>query len=178
VARALLRGTGGEWFAVRVRRAVLAPLVSALTLAPAAGCIVPTQLEAQRSATTPGPVITDGKPVDFQTVFFTPPAATTAWTFGVTAVDENLDATLEAHLYIQKQAQLFGLGSSILTARAADLTTRDGEFFQQAYCVTAATTGENLFYVYVADTPFPPSDDPTQLRAGHFDFKYWVVKCP
>lgn len=148
----------------------------------AIGCVVPTPLEQEGDPpANHSPVIVSGEP-DFASGPYTPFHADDVWNFEVTADDPDVDDTLEARLYRLDGARLLPVPSPIfLTAPDADhLTRRSGQFFGTAYCEFsgAMPQQEYLFYVYVSDLPFPASGSPGELRDGHYDYKYWVVRCP
>lgn len=148
----------------------------------AIGCVVPTPLEQEGDPpANQSPVIVSGEP-DFAAGPYTPFHADDVWNFEVTADDPDLNDTLEARLYRLDGSKLLPVPSPIFLAAAdpSQLARRSGQFFGTAYCEFSGAMPQQqyFFYVYVSDLPFPASGSPSELRDGHYDYKYWVVRCP
>jgi hypothetical protein len=171
-------------------RSTVARLLPTSLVVYAVGCIVPTPLEQEQPPPNSAPQITAGDP-DFLKGPFNPGTHDAEWNFGVTAVDTDVGDELRARLWVLLAARAGGDAGAPattlvpasdeirLTATAQSQTVRTGQFFQLPYCVllSLAPNTPYLFYVYVADVPFP-SDNPADLKPGHFDFKSWTVTCP
>lgn len=162
----------------------LTSLLLALACAPpTAGCVLPVPLQEESGSTASHPPqIVAGEPVDFLQARKIVVSASEAWAFGITVSDPDPPGTqtLEARLYLRDGAQFLPFAQIPLTASQSDATVYHGQTVSTPFCqlVTARAGPEYLFFVFVSDVPFPNSGLPSDLRPGHFDFKYWVVSCP
>lgn len=162
---------------------IAASLLAFAAWASCAGCVLPVPLQEEGSSVeTHPPQIVSGEPVDFLQARKIVTSAMEAWAFGVTVSDPDPAGTqtLEARLYLRDGAQFLPFAQIPLTASQSDATVYHGQTVSTPFCqlVTAKAGPEYLFFVFVSDVPFPGSGAPSDLRPGHFDFKYWVVSCP
>ncbi len=161
------------------------PLASLLVASCAVlgGCVVPVPLQQEgASSENHPPQIISGEPVDFLQARKIVVSASESWAFGVTVSDPDPvgTQTLEARLYLRDGAQFLPFSQIPLAASQSDATVYHGQTVSTPFCqlVTARAGPEYLFFVFASDVPFPNSGLPSDLRPGHYDFKYWVVSCP
>ena len=150
----------------------------------AVGCLVPAPVQEETGTVNYPPVIVSCMP-DFIGVHNVPTQAQ-AVEFEVTAVDQDLGDTLVARQYLLQNQSLTPTQADLplQATDATDRAVRRGTFAGLPVCkLYNLNNQEAFFYVYVTDSTFPDGfagalPSAGSAGAGHYDYKYWVLKCP